>query len=284
MQDSRGSRALYVVILGMLVVLIGRVAGLSTGVIFLLLAMVLVVMWVYAYWRTWRTLGWFRTYNRYSARVREGEAAAVIDELAARRAQGDQTPETAFTLAAAYNYLGHGQKSEPLALEAFAAVAGSGACEASDLAPRARCDLVYLTRYDTLLAQGRFIEAAGGLRERIRGAIQPNFMTALVAWAYFLGEAYEQTREVLDTIQQPGTRMNNKRLLSPRFELVVAYMRHALKLADTHAIIAERRDNIEEWASTAARNAHNPYGERLAEIVDAMRALAAETAASGDRR
>lgn len=276
MQSSRSSRALQIVILGVLITLIGRFLGLSLGIIFLLLAAVLVVTWVYTYWLTWRTLDWFREYNSYSSRVSDGDADTVIAELTTRRAEGDDTPETAITLAATYNYIGRGQEAEPLAFEAFDAVTENGDCDAENLSPRIRCDVAYLTRYDALLAQGRFVEAAGGLRERIPNAIQPNFQTALVTWAYFLGEAYDQAKEMLGKVQEPGARLNNERMLSPRFELIVAYLRHVLDGAATQAIIAEHRDNIDEWAVTAERNATNPYGKRLAEIVDSMRLLAAE--------
>lgn len=283
-EESRSSRALQIVIIGVLVTLIGRYLGLSLWLIFLLLAAVLVAGWLFTYWQTWRALDWFRRYNSYSSRVSDGEGAAVLNELTTQRANGDDSPETAFTLAATYNYLGRGQDAEPLALEAFAAIEDSGVCEETDLASRIRCDVTYLTRYDTMVSQGRFVEAASGLRERIRGSIQPNYQTALVTWAYYLGGATEQARAILERVQKPGAKLNNERMLSPRFELIVAYLRHELEDAHTLPVILSHRENIDEWAATAERNAGNPYGAQLENVVAALRTLAieAETYAQQD--
>lgn len=281
MYNTRYSRAVTI-ILGVTVAIVGRLLGWSLVMIFLLLAALLVLRWLYDYWRTWRTLGWFRTYNAYSARVREGEVEPVIAELTARRAAGDTSPQTAITLAAAYNYRGQGPEAEPLALEAFDAVRSSGACESEKLAQRVKCDLAYLTRFDALLAQGRFTEAASGLRERIPQAIQPNFITALTAWAYYLGGNELQARDLVIHIRTPGPRISNHDLLTPRFELVVAYLRRVLHEADTLSEIVERREMIDEWAVTADRNAGNPYGRRLRDVVAKMRALLPDDTAPPD--
>lgn len=272
MQNSRNTRTTVVIIAGFAIALIGQFLDWSLVTIFALLAALVVVSWLVTYWQTWRSLAWFRRYNAYSTRVREGEADAVIAELSVQRESGDRSPETALILAAAYNYQGRGQEAEALAYEAFNAITTGGACDAPSLSRRARCDLAYLTRFDALLAQGRFTEAAGGLRERIKHAIQPNFLSALTAWAYYLGGDHAQVRDVLATIQEPGTRFDNRRLLSPRFEFTVAFLRHTLDGADTLAIMRQHSAIVDEWDATAARNTGNPYGTRLSAVIAEMRA------------
>lgn len=273
MQNSNSSRATMVIVLGLVVALAGRLMGLSLVTIFLLLAGVMIISWIVTYWRTWRTLDWFRAYNAYSARVREGQTDEVIAELTARREAGDHSPETAFTLAAAYNYIGDGQAAEPLALEAFDTVTAGDTCNRTDLSSRAKCDIAYLTRFDMMLNQGRFMDAASSVRGRMKQALQPNFMTALTAWAYYLGRDGESSRALLEEIKEPGSRLQNERLLTPRFELVVAYLRHKLNGADTLAKLREHAAMIDAWDKTVERNAHNPYGQRLAEVLADMRAV-----------
>lgn len=271
-QNTRNTRTTAIIIAGFAIAIIGRLLDWSLVTIFALLAALVVSSWLVTYWQTWRSLAWFRRYNRYSARVREGEANAVIAELSVQRESGDHAPETALILAAAYNYQGRGQAAEALAHEAFDAITVGGGGDTAALSRRARRDLAYLTRFDALLAQGRFTEAASGLRERIKHAIQPNFLSALTAWAYYLGGDHAQVRDLLATIQEPGTRFDNRRLLSPRFEFTVAFLRHTLDGADTLALMDQHRAIIDEWEATAVRNANNPYGARLSAVIAEMRA------------
>lgn len=273
MQTSRSTRIRNVIIASVIVAIGGRLLGWSLTSIFLALAALTVAFWLYTYWTTWRTLEWYRVYSAYTVRIGRGDTEAVIAELTQRREQGDTSPLTAITLAAAYNYLGRGAEAEPYALEAFDAIMSSDLCSRTDISARARCDLAYLTRCDAMLTQGRFIEAAGGIRARMRDAMQPNFQTALAAWAYFLGGEHDSAREMLAEVREPGSRLDHTRLLSPRFIVLVAYMRHVLDDAETLDMLRDHAAALDDWDEAAARNAANPYGERLRAVLADIRAL-----------
>ncbi len=275
MQNSRSTRARNVIIAGLVIALAGRLLGWSLTSIFLALAALIVASWLVAYWQTWHSLGWHRTYHAFMTRIGSGDADAVIDELTQRRAQGDTSPLTTITLAAAYTHLGRGIEADPFALEAFNAITAH-ACAATGFSSRGRCDLAYLTYCDALLAQGRFIAAASTMRTHMRDALQPQFQTALTAWAYFLGDDHDTAREVLSEIPASWPRRDDTRRLSSRFLLLLAYIRHKLHVfedSDTIADLDTHAAALDDWDAYATRNAANPYGARLTAIAADIRAL-----------
>jgi hypothetical protein len=219
--------------------------------------------------------GWLRRFNRYVGRLKAGDAPAVIAELEAQREKGDRSFERALALAAAYNYVGRAADAQPLLEEAQASLDRAGICGKKDTPSRAKCDLVLVAQYDSQIVQGHFAEAAHSLRSRVSQAVQPNFMTAIIAWAFFLAGDTYNANVVLDHIQPATTRRNSKQVISPKYQFMIAYMRHTLLSADTRADLLDRSDQFADWEDEASRNAANPYGVRLREILDEVRPLLA---------
>lgn len=282
MQFSRNTRARNVIIAGVVIALAGRLLGWSLTSIFLALVALIVVLSIYYFWRTWRTLGWYRTYHAFVMRVHRGEAEAVIDELTQARAQGDTSPMTALTLAAAYTHLGRGTDADPLALEAFTAITAQDCTGGDhngdgDFTRRASCDTAYLTYYDALMVQGRYITAASTLRSHMNEALNPPVYLTLTAWAYFLGAEHDTAREVLSKVTTTWPGHRDMRPLSPRFLILLAYLRHQLHNTPLDEL-RSLASNLNEWDDYAARNAANPYGESLVAIADEIRALLGQPA------
>jgi hypothetical protein len=224
-------------------------------------------------------MSWLRRLNRVYKRLHSGDGEAVIAELTARRAAGDHSFETAMQLAAAYSYQGRGVEAEPLAHEVIAAVEARGACKKRSIPARALCYMAMLTLFDAWITQGRYVEAANYVRPRIPHTLQPHTLTVLIAWAFFLaGDSYN-ARAALSHAQFSGGRFNPERRIYPKHRFIAAYMWVKLaNTAETRATLLTYRDQLAAWEDSATRNAGNPYGARLAEILEDVRAvLSADT-------
>jgi len=236
---------------------------------------IVIVVWLIYVVNAVIRFGWLRRFNQTIRRLKGGDAEAAIAELEAKRAGGDRSFEGTLALAAAYNYVGRGADAEPLVREAQSLLDRAGTCGKKDTSSRAKCDLVLVAQYDTQIVQGHFAEAAHGLRSRVSQAVQPNFMTAIIAWAFFLaGDSYN-ANVVLGHLQPATSRGNNKRMISLKYQFAVAYMRHKLLGEDTRAALVTHSDQLADWEAEATRNTANPYGARLCEILDEVRPLMA---------
>jgi len=234
---------------------------------------VMVVAWLIYVLTAMIRFAWLRRFNRTVRRLKDGEADTVIAELTARRAASGLSFEDTLALASAYSYGGRAADAEPLVLEAQSLLDQTATTTKMDMSSRAKCDLVLLAQYDTRLAQGQFAEAGHSLRPRVTQAVQPNFMTAIIAWAFFLaGDSYNAS-VVLGHIQPATTGRNNKRSISLKYQFMVAYMQHRLLGEDTRPELVQRSDQFRDWEAEAARNAANPYGARVRQILDDIRPL-----------
>lgn len=216
---------------------------------------------------------WLRRFQKIARRLKRGEGQAVLDEFAARREAGDNSPEVALALSAAYSYLGRGEAAEPLAREVIDYWEQRGAFRKTDMFSKAWCDLALIARSDAWIAQGRYTKAANSLRPRVSSAGLPNFMTAIIAWQFFLAGENYNAQVVLAQLQPMADRRNNKRVVSLEFQFMVYYMRYKLLGEDCRADLARLHDQIAEWENSATRNAANPYGLRLREILDDVRKI-----------
>lgn len=247
--------------------------GWSLVGIALAIAFGVLVMWLFAViWHRYR-IAWNRRFLRTSKRLMAGEGDAVIAELAARRAAGDRSVPTAIALAAAYAYVGRGDDAEQLADEAIRGVVAANTCARRDLSSRMQCEYARLARYDALVVQGRFAEAAHSLRPGASEALQPNFMIALVAWAFFLANDAYNASIVLREVQLPGAFNAQARLLSPNYHLMVLYMRYLLLGENTLPMMRKLAGRLQHWEDSVARHAHNPYGARVRAILDDLHPL-----------
>jgi hypothetical protein len=236
---------------------------------------IIVVVWLIYVLTVMVRFGWLRRFNRQVARLKAGEAPAVITELEARRAKGERSFEGTLALAAAYNYVGRTDDARLLVEEAQSQLDQAGTSAKHDMSSRAKCDLALVAQYDSQIVQGHFVEAAHSLRPHVSQSVQPNFMTAIIAWAFFLAGDTYNANVVLDHIQPETTRRNNKRVIGPKYQLMIAYMRHTLLGEDTRADLLDRGDQFADWEAEASRNAANPYGVRLRQILDDIRPLLA---------
>lgn len=242
--------------------------GIALAMVFAALAIWLVAV----IWHHHRIV-WHRRYLRASKRLLAGEGNAVIAELKARRAVGDRSIPTAIALASAYSYMGRGLDAESLAEEAIQGVVAADLCARRDLSARMQCEYARLVRHDALIAQGRFAEAAHSLRPGASKALQPNFMIAIIAWAFFLANDTYNASIVLREVQLPGGFNAQARLLSPNYHLMVLYMRYTLLGENTMAAMRKLAGQLKVWEASAARHAHNLYGARLRVILDDLSPL-----------
>jgi hypothetical protein len=261
------------IIIGIVLAIAGIVLKWSFVATLGVVVVVGVVVWLIYVLTVIARFGWLRRFNRTVRRLKAGEAETVIAELTARRATGGLSFEETLALATAYNYVGRAAEAEPLVQEAQSLLDQAATAAKKDMSSRAKCDLALIAQYDTRIVQGHFAEAGHSLRPRVAQAVQPNFMTAIIAWAFFLaGDSYNAS-VVLGHIQPATTGRNNKRSISLKYQFMVAYMQHKLLGEDTRPDLVRRSDQFTDWEAEAARNAANPYGARVRQILDDIRPL-----------
>lgn len=218
-----------------------------------------------------RQLAPLRHLGRTIARISAGEADAVITDLSARRAAGDRAPEVLMGLASAYSYQGRGPAAAAEARDALAALTSTDTCGQNHTAARLLCETAHLLLFDARLAEGRFEEAAEGLRVQLARLVRPTNARALAAWGYFLAGNDDAARDMLLSLPDTNGQTRAGAQIDPRYRLIVAYMRAAVLHETTRGDLRAHQDQLAGWQALAARNAQNPYGARLSDVLDDLR-------------
>lgn len=221
---------------------------------------------------------WYRRVHTYTTRMRRSkeDAEAVLAELRATYDAGARDFPTLAALATTYSHLGRGAEAEPIARVANALIERRGICQQKTRSARLMCDTALTLLRDSWSTQGRFNESAQLLRPRIPDSVTPNWLTAIVAYDFFLAEDTYNARVALSHLEPPSTNPRQlKTWIGPMFHFMIPYMRYKLFGDDPRAALYEHADQLAQWEDTAALNAGNPVGERLAvmlaEIQDLMR-------------
>lgn len=201
------------------------------------------------------------------------------DALLAERQTHDAAPRSvqdALTLSALYCYKGDGANAENYARQAIRLLEETDTPALTDRESRVMVEMAQIALYDARVTQGQFAEAAAGLRQYIDVSPVPNMVTALVIWALYLAEQHDNARVMLSHLRLAEKKLSPKPYaplpdanlrISPKYALIVAYMRHKLLGVVNADDLLAHRDAFSKWQEELARNAHNPYGARLREIV-----------------
>jgi hypothetical protein len=199
----------------------------------------------------------------------------VIAEAKARYAQ-HATAEDAIMLAELHAYKGDGPDAEMYAHEALDLLQNAGVRTRSDRTSRESHETAQIALFDARIVQGQFIEAAQGLRPHIDTSLAPNLLIALVSWALYLAEDDASARVMLGhfRIAQDKRTLKKKPIpyavalrIPPQYALIVAYLRHKLLgVVNANEFLVDRAA-FAAWQDELTRNAHNPYGARLQDIV-----------------
>ncbi len=241
---------------------------------------------------SWTDISWL---NAVIKRLQEGEAASLIKETLEALAQDQENLQLLQTVSLAYTYQAQGDRAEPYARQALEAIVKD-----SRAAPL-HVEIAYMGLYDSLVAQAKYVEAARVLGPALKRAPHTNSMLLLIAWSYFLAEDMQAVRDTLrrSVPNDPSTTGSDEIAASlPSFHYLIGpYMRYTLEIYPRRlqsnplskqlltmmqqAIPKEMTENktrlvagiLERLEGEARRNAHNPYGRRLNEIVTRMRPL-----------
>ena len=163
--------------------------------------------------------------------------------------------------------MGRGDQAEPLAREALNALHTNGTEYKQDKKSRYLTDIAYIALADAICAQGRFKDAALILAPRVENQLRPVFIRTFQAWFYLLAGDMAQTRTLLDEIP-PSTRE-----VTPKFKFMLAYMRYKTLDEIPRSVLRKYRGEMYKWDDEVVRNANNPYGKRLREIMDEIYSL-----------
>lgn len=247
--------------------------GVPPLVLAVALAGLLVLMMGVIYLNSMIRLGALRRLKRIYKRLEAGEGDAVLAELNARRAGGDRSYQMALVLSTAYAYLGQGEEAELLAYEAWNEVKRRGLCQKTDRPSKYLCDIIMVALSDAWNAQGRYLEAVNFIRGRVSDALQPNIMAFVMTFNLYLAGQDDNARATLHRIEPPAGLYNLKRRLPVKYQFMTAYLRYKLLGEDTRPALVKLRGELANWQAEAERNAANPYGARLREILDDVQAV-----------
>lgn len=206
-------------------------------------------------------------------RIEAGDAQGLIGDLEARRGKPGWQVGDALALAIAYAHLGDGPRSDALASEIVAQLERKGTHKHWNPTARWLYDFAAITQAEAWLCLGRFHDAAEIVRARVPTTIHANFLTALTAWLYYLGGEDYNARVALAHIKPPPRWRHQPNWLDPMVSLLAAYLQHTLVGTISLRIPPDAQRYVDKLAAEAARNAHNPYGERLGAVVPDMQAL-----------
>jgi tetratricopeptide (TPR) repeat protein len=225
-------------------------------------------------------LKWFET---LILRLKQGEAEAVIAETRAALEEQPDRIELLISLATAYSYIGQGEDAEPYARRAFDAVYHRGL----DGFPHHfdhYDDIAYLGVYEAVLKQGRFSESAHWLEPYADLAVRHNYMWICTAFAYFLAGQNHEASAALErmAVYSPydgkDSPFDEKFRVSYSYRMMAAYIYqkvlprfHPGRLFYGRMGTGDNQAALVEWEEEARRNAHNTYGQRLAEILEGLR-------------
>lgn len=216
---------------------------------------------------------WIVPFTELLALVKSDEGDEIREDMLDSYMKGERNPTTLLALAAAYEYIGDGTEAQRYAEEVYDLEDGDALCRQHGIGARLKADALILARFDALVVQGRFSDAAQIMQNRIALSMQTNFMTALTAWAYFLAEQPDEARAMLRRITPQPRWFRMSRSISPRYLLLVAHMRHTLSGDDQRAEVLTHLPQIIAWEDTAQRHAGSRYGERLRAVIEDIKQL-----------
>jgi len=202
------------------------------------------------------------------SRLQWSNTEKILERAERRYEQGNRSLKNLLMLSAGNAYLGRGVPAERYAREAHEEAERTRIAQKHDLNSRVLAALLRLATFDAKVAQGRFVEAAQELQPHIGDNIQSIFTTVLVAWGYFLGEDYDQVRQMIG----PASFSRMKTSTSARYRFMLAYMVQYLYGTDMRQEM--KRNQVKAWEKEIRLNTMNPYGVRTREILqDAVRKM-----------
>lgn len=223
-------------------------------------------------------MDWIQT---VTTRLERGEAAAVIKDAQISLKQHPGRFEDLLTLASAYSWLGTGNEAEPYARQALEEIQRRGTAEkGSDWGPR-YLDLAYLAMFDAVMLQGRFQEAARLLESYATHSPEADLMWAYTVLGYYMDGNNEDASSALRSLfrREPSSvnvHTDAQIRLSTKVRVMIDYIHTQLfpsgQTRPAYQMDTENRTrgwaiSLDSWEDEARRNAHNPYGARLAGII-----------------
>ena len=228
-------------------------------------------------------------------RLRQGEAAALIEEALEALAHDEQNAQLLQIASLAYAYQGQGQQAEPYARRALTLISEDRVSSSLHI------EMAHVCLYDSLIAQGRFAEASQSLGSVVSQVPHTNAILLLIAWGYFLAGSPENARHALmqqTPIDQSTFRDEEVTNMFPSYLLMDWYMRYVLGINPRGSqpypvpqalrffyagLVQSMKQTLMDqmmqavpgflarWEDEAQRHAHNPYGKRLGEILEEVR-------------
>jgi len=230
-------------------------------------------MLVYLYQRSWRT-GFLRTRKRLKA----GHVSSELAHLNYLHDHGDSSFKTLLRLLLSYLHDGRAAEAAAIADELETAFARETKhMNTSSQEYRVMRDLLKIGRYDATVSQGDFIRAAQDLSDYVGQCLKPFFAAELIAFAYHLARDDEHAAHIICQFPPKVTWRTSAywifahRQMSPNYRFLLAYLQHALCGHDKRRALHRMRARLDYWEDEAARNAANPYGQRLSEILADVR-------------
>jgi len=207
--------------------------------------------------------GPFRTYQIYLKRIMGGDAAGVINELKDRE---KPSFSQLLALSTAYSWTGNGEQAEVFARRALE-LRPLPSDPPSSAKRRVRDSMHILALADALTAQGRYTEAIDQA-SYLQGTAMVSITNAL--WALCAGDE-DQARRFLESAPSVTTRLGLKNSVTPKYQFMWFYLQHRLLDIERRPDLQRTATLLAEWEDEAARNLHNPYGQRLNEILSDLR-------------
>lgn len=189
--------------------------------------------------------------------------------------RGDRRVRTLIGLSVATVYHGDGYGAERFAREALERYEAEKPIYRSGGKYHFVYEMTLLALMDSWVSQGRYLEAAAFLRERIANFGQPTMCIHFVSTYLYLAQDYENARVML-------LYLNDTKIVKPSETTIVfpsktsfmgAHLKYKLLNVDPAPVFATQWKFYTKWREEADRNLNNPYGPRLHEILDEIQAF-----------
>ena len=202
-------------------------------------------------------------------RITGGDSEAVIQEALPQK----RTFANQIILATAYAMQARAADGEPFAQAAYEEAQQMGACADGPTYSDFLCKLARTTLASVRTIQGRFVEGAQLYEAILAREPKSNATRAGTAWAYFLAGDTAKVEELLNQLGRVKSWDANTQV-GASIVLMTLYMGHVIMGADTRAQIQRLApQELPKWEQIAEIHADNPFGERLAEILDEIQKM-----------